>query len=92
MLAAYLPHLADRPVMGAGKTTLARQTAQLCGRCLVEIALTGGTDTSDLLGSFEQVDAHRHLQACACACCLRALPSFKTLCSSKSSLVFKFKL
>ena len=49
---------------GAGKTTLVRQVAQLCGRKLVEVALTGGTDTSDLLGSFEQVDLQRYLQVC----------------------------
>ena len=48
--------------MGAGKTTLVRQAARLCNRRLVEAALTGGTDTSDLLGSFEQVAAQRHLQ------------------------------
>lgn len=39
-----------------------RQIATLCGRELVEVALTSGSDTSDLLGSFEQVDSQRNLQ------------------------------
>lgn len=34
----------------------------MCNRSLVEVALTGGTDTSDLLGGFEQVDLQRSLQ------------------------------
>ena len=38
-----------------GKTCLARSLAAMCGRRLVEVPLTPGTDTSDLLGSFEQV-------------------------------------
>ena len=40
--------------MPAGKTTLVRQVAQLCGQPLVEVALHSGTDASDLLGGFEQ--------------------------------------
>ena len=40
--------------MPAGKTTLVRQAAQLCGEPLVEVALHSGTDASDLLGGFEQ--------------------------------------
>eukprot|EP00775_Hariotina_reticulata_P010385 gene10385-10543_t len=40
---------------GSGKTSLARLAAQLVGVELQELALTQGTDTSDLLGSFEQV-------------------------------------
>ena len=44
---------------------MVRLAAQLCNRQLVEIALTGGTDTSDLLGSFEQVDMQRYLQVLA---------------------------
>jgi midasin len=39
----------------SGKTSLARSLAALCGRRLAEVPLTPGTDTSDLLGSFEQV-------------------------------------
>ena len=39
----------------SGKTSLARTLAALCGRRLAEVPLTPGTDTSDLLGSFEQV-------------------------------------
>ena len=38
----------------AGKTTLVRQAAMLCGQRLVEVALHSGTDASDLLGGFEQ--------------------------------------
>jgi len=40
---------------GSGKTSLARLAAGLVGVELQELALTQGTDTSDLLGSFEQV-------------------------------------
>lgn len=47
---------------GAGKTTLARSAAALCGVPLVELALTSGTDTSDLLGSFEQLEPERRVQ------------------------------
>lgn len=46
----------------SGKTALARTTAALAGRPLVELTLTGGTDTSDLLGSFEQQEPARQLQ------------------------------
>ncbi|PNG99282.1 Midasin, partial [Tetrabaena socialis] len=41
---------------GAGKTALARCAAALVGERLLEISLTSGTDTSDLLGSFEQLE------------------------------------
>ncbi|GIL72550.1 hypothetical protein Vretifemale_2896, partial [Volvox reticuliferus] len=46
----------------SGKTALARSAATLCGRRLLEISLTSGTDTSDLLGSFEQLEPERRLQ------------------------------
>lgn len=48
----------------SGKTALARTAAALAGRPLVELTLTGGTDTSDLLGSFEQQEPARLLQVC----------------------------
>lgn len=41
----------------AGKTTLVRQLAGLRGSRLVEFTMNSETDTSDLLGGFEQVDA-----------------------------------
>ncbi|KAL5512832.1 hypothetical protein ACEPAG_3098 [Sanghuangporus baumii] len=41
------PHL-------SGKTTFARALAAACGRSLEEISLGSSTDTSDLIGSFEQ--------------------------------------
>jgi len=44
---------------GTGKTTIVRILAQLCGRSLLELPLNSGTDTSDLLGGFEQVDLSR---------------------------------
>ena len=47
---------------GVGKTSLARTAAQLAGRQLTEIALTGGTDTADLLGGFEQLEPKRKVQ------------------------------
>ena len=47
---------------GAGKTKVARLLAQLCGRSLLEVPLTAATDTSDLLGSFEQMEPARRIQ------------------------------
>lgn len=47
---------------GVGKTSLVRMAALLAGRKLTEIALTGGTDTADLLGGFEQLEAKRKVQ------------------------------
>lgn len=44
-----------------GKTTLVRSMAALCNAPLVEIALTAGTDTSDILGGFEQSDPNTRL-------------------------------
>ena len=51
---------------GTGKTAVIRTIAQLCGKDLLELPLNSGTDTSDLLGGFEQVDLVRkrsHLAA-----------------------------
>lgn len=47
----------------SGKTASVRALAQLCGKDLLELPLNNGTDTSDLLGGFEQVDMvrKRHL-------------------------------
>ncbi|GFR41364.1 hypothetical protein Agub_g2047, partial [Astrephomene gubernaculifera] len=47
---------------GGGKTALARCAAALSGVRLLEISLTSGTDTSDLLGSFEQLEPERRVQ------------------------------
>lgn len=47
---------------GTGKTTIVRALAKLCGRELLELPLNNGTDTSDLLGGFEQVDVVRKRQ------------------------------
>ena len=44
---------------GSGKTSLARLLAGLAGRRLHEYALTSGTDTSELLGGFEQLEPSR---------------------------------
>lgn len=46
-----------------GKTSLAQVVAGLTGQELVQIALTSSTDTSDLLGGFEQLEPRRQLQA-----------------------------
>lgn len=51
--------------MCAGKTSLARLLAGLAGEQLVEVALTSSTDTSDLLGGFEQLEPRRQLQVSA---------------------------
>ena len=47
---------------GTGKTALVRTLAQLCQRELLELSLNSGTDTSDLLGGFEQVDCARKVE------------------------------
>ena len=63
----------------AGKTSLARSLAALAERDLVELALTSGTDTSDLLGGFEQLEPRRRLQVWdprnLALACLHELPS-----------------
>ena len=46
----------------SGKTSLVRLVAQLAGKPLSEVVLTSGTDTSDLLGGFEQLEPSRKLQ------------------------------
>ena len=50
---------------GTGKTCCARLLARLTGHRLLEIPLTPGTDTSDLLGSFEQLEPGRRLREAA---------------------------
>lgn len=52
---------------GCGKTSIVRTAAQLVGRPLTELALTGGTDTADLLGGFEQLEPKRKVQVSAAA-------------------------
>lgn len=46
----------------SGKTAVVRTLAAICGSPLVELSLTSGTDTSDLLGGFEQVELPRKSQ------------------------------
>ncbi len=46
----------------SGKTAAMRALAQLSGRPLLELPLTSGTDTSDLLGGFEQMEPERKIQ------------------------------
>ncbi|GAB4814208.1 hypothetical protein N2152v2_001254 [Parachlorella kessleri] len=46
----------------SGKTAAVRALAQLSGRPLLELPLTSGTDTSDLLGGFEQMEPERKIQ------------------------------
>lgn len=45
-----------------GKTSLVRALARLAGQNLCELTLTSTSDTSDLLGGFEQVDTTRKLK------------------------------
>lgn len=45
-----------------GKTAAVRSLAALAGQPLLELSLTSGTDTSDLLGGFEQVEPARKVQ------------------------------
>ena len=49
----------------SGKTALVRSLAALAGQPLLELSLTSGTDTSDLLGGFEQVEPARKVQELA---------------------------
>ena len=49
----------------SGKTAAVRTLALLCGQPLLELSLTSGTDTSDLLGGFEQVEPARKVQELA---------------------------
>ena len=44
-----------------GKTTLVRQLASLTNQTLIEFNLTPDTDSSELLGCFEQRDLRRYL-------------------------------
>lgn len=50
----------------SGKSSIVRVLAQLCGRTLTEITLTQGTDTSDLLGGFEQMEIPRMIKEVGC--------------------------
>lgn len=45
-----------------GKTSIIRNLAKMYGKTLVEIALTEGTDSSDFLGAFEQLDINFKLK------------------------------
>ena len=47
-----------------GKTSMVQALAALCGQPLVQIALNGSSDTSDLLGGFEQASMGHRLQVC----------------------------
>jgi len=44
---------------GCGKSTVLHSIAQLCNRQLHQFAITSSTDSTELLGCFEQVDANR---------------------------------
>ena len=46
---------------GSGKTSLVRSLAHFTGNVLQEMAINPGTDTMDILGSFEQIDNRRKL-------------------------------
>lgn len=47
---------------GSGKRRCLRQLALVTGRSLVEFPATASTDSTELLGSFEQASAYRHLR------------------------------
>ncbi|KAL6308298.1 midasin [Sparassis latifolia] len=42
----------------SGKTALVRLVANMCGRDLQEISINNASDTTDILGSFEEVDSN----------------------------------
>ncbi|KAI9030531.1 P-loop containing nucleoside triphosphate hydrolase protein [Hyaloraphidium curvatum] len=50
---------------GSGKTSLVRLLAQLCGKELVEFAMSSSVDTMELVGGYEQVDLRRELSTVA---------------------------
>ena len=50
----------------AGKKSLVRSLAVLSNTPLVEVALTAGSDTADLLGGFEQLEPRRKTQVLLC--------------------------
>ncbi|KAL8480046.1 hypothetical protein ACS0TY_026830 [Phlomoides rotata] len=54
----WLCILVGRP--SSGKTSLIRLLAELTGNVLNELNLSSATDTSEILGSFEQFNASRH--------------------------------
>ncbi|GBG32276.1 Midasin [Hondaea fermentalgiana] len=65
----HIAHCVDKqwPVLllgasGTGKTSILRAFAQLCGRRLHEFAVTSSTDSTELLGCFEQVDLDRKVR------------------------------
>lgn len=45
---------------GSGKTSIVRSAAYLCGSILHELHINSATDSSDILGSFEEVDSTKH--------------------------------
>ncbi|OQR87196.1 midasin-like protein, partial [Achlya hypogyna] len=47
---------------GSGKTSIVRLLAAMTGRKLHELGLSTGTDATELLGCFEQVDVQRRVQ------------------------------
>lgn len=72
-----------------GKTSLVRLMAALTGNSLHEFALSSATDTTELLGCFEQRDPFRQWQDIV----KRTYDSLKTICSfclsvNKGTLLF----
>lgn len=61
----------------SGKNSIVRVLAQLCCRTLTEIALTQGTDTSDLLGGFEQMEIPRMIKEVFCEVVQQSLWLYK---------------
>mmetsp|Transcript_3338 Transcript_3338/g.6310 ORF Transcript_3338/g.6310 Transcript_3338/m.6310 type:complete len:5449 (+) Transcript_3338:384-16730(+) len=47
---------------GCGKTSMLRYLAKICNRQLHEFAVTSSTDSTELLGCFEQVDVERKVR------------------------------
>ncbi|MEW5303413.1 MAG: hypothetical protein WDW36_006109 [Sanguina aurantia] len=70
---------------GSGKTRMARLLARLAGRTLLEVPLTAGTDTSDLLGSFEQLEPSRRVAEASTKVCSLLLSVVRALLMTDSS-------
>ncbi|KAH9936525.1 uncharacterized protein B0H18DRAFT_1206806 [Fomitopsis serialis] len=66
---------------GIGKTSIVRLAAYLCGKVLHELQINSATDSSDILGSFEEVDSTRR-----CIDLLQQVSAFLAEATSSAAL------
>jgi len=67
----------------SGKTSLVRVVAELTGNLLQEISINQATDTTDILGSYEQVDGNFHALSLVRRALLLSESISRTSCGSK---------